>query len=362
MKINISENIRNMRKQRDMMQEQLAEALGVSIGAVSKWERGAAVPDLSYIVEMADLFGVSVDTLVGYQVQSGAAKALEERIHDFQRKKDYESAVAEAEKALVRYPNDFAIVYRCGEMYQLNGIENGNIKAVERAIELLNHAILLLPQNTDPEISELSIQTEIAHCYLVLDRKDKALDLLKKYNAGGIHNALIGLTYATTKDYEPKEAEQYLMRAFSDVFASLVRIMTGYINYYARMKDYEATLDATLWLIRYMESIKISEDAVSYVDKVCVPFYSECANLSDILGRKEDAKRYLKKAYQVAEAFDEAPVYNVYQMKFRIGDTENAVAYDDIGQTAIDAIERHMERESFSDYLRAIWSEIKEES
>lgn len=42
MKINLSENIRNLRKQRNMLQEQLAEALGVSIGAVSKWERGVS--------------------------------------------------------------------------------------------------------------------------------------------------------------------------------------------------------------------------------------------------------------------------------------------------------------------------------
>lgn len=42
MKILISENIRNMRKQRGMMQEQLAEALGVSVAAVSKWERGVS--------------------------------------------------------------------------------------------------------------------------------------------------------------------------------------------------------------------------------------------------------------------------------------------------------------------------------
>lgn len=359
MEIRLGESIRWLRKGSGFTQEQLAEALGLSVGAVSKWERGAAVPDLRYILEMADLFGVSVDTLVGFKVRSGAAKALEERIHGFQRKKDYEAAAAEAEKALVRYPNDFAIVYRCGEMYQLKGLETGDIRAVERAIALLDRAILLLPQNTDPEISELPIQTEIAHCYIVLDRKDKALALLKKYNAGGIHNALIGLTYATAKDCDPKEAEPYLMRAFSDVFASLVRIMSGYVNYYAQRKDYEAALDATLWLTQYMESLKISEGSVTYVDKVCAPFYSECANLSDILGRTEDAEKYLRKAYKVAKAFDEEPVYNVYQIKFCIGNTENAVAYDDIGQTAMDAIERQMEGEGWSDRLRQMWNTIK---
>ncbi len=362
MKIRIAENIRTMRKRRDMMQEQLAEALGVSIGAVSKWERGAAVPELSYIVEMADLFEVSVDTLLGYQVQSGAAGALAERIHDLQRKKDFQNAAIKAEKALARYPNDFSIVYRCGEMYQLSGIESGNVQTVERAIALLNRAIVLLSQNTDPEISELSIQTEIAHCYLVLGKKDKALEILKTYNSGGIHNGLIGLTYAAAKEYAPKEAAPYLTRAFSDVFSSLVQIMTGYANYYARLKDYHATLDVCLWLIRYMESIKISEDSVTYVDKVCAPFYSECARLSDILGKKEDAKHYLMKAYQVAKDFDNAPVYHICQMKFCIGDTEKAVAYDDIGQTALDAVERQMEREAYSDYLQTLWSSLKKES
>lgn len=41
MKINISENIRRLRKEWRLTQEQLAEAFGVTVGAVSKWESGA---------------------------------------------------------------------------------------------------------------------------------------------------------------------------------------------------------------------------------------------------------------------------------------------------------------------------------
>ena len=42
MKLNIQENIRNMRRERKLTQEQLAEALGVTMGAVSKWESGVS--------------------------------------------------------------------------------------------------------------------------------------------------------------------------------------------------------------------------------------------------------------------------------------------------------------------------------
>ena len=104
MKIQIADNIRSMRKQHNMMQEQLAEALGVSIAAVSKWERGAAIPELGYIAELADLFGVSIDVLVGYQVQKGTAKDLEERICKLQRSKEFEEAAVEAEKASLVFP------------------------------------------------------------------------------------------------------------------------------------------------------------------------------------------------------------------------------------------------------------------
>ena len=61
MKLSLAQNISRLRKQNGLTQERLAEALGVSFAAVSKWERGAATPDLTLIANMADLFSVSLD-------------------------------------------------------------------------------------------------------------------------------------------------------------------------------------------------------------------------------------------------------------------------------------------------------------
>lgn len=46
MKIKLSENIRKYRKEKGMTQEQLAEALGVTVGAISKWELAHLCPSL----------------------------------------------------------------------------------------------------------------------------------------------------------------------------------------------------------------------------------------------------------------------------------------------------------------------------
>lgn len=127
-------------KKRSMTQEQLAEALGVTFASVSKWERGVATPELNLIAEMADLFGVSFDALVGFKIQNGSAIALEERIHQLQRDKKIDEAITEAEKALIRYPNDFRIVHRAGELYAIASIERNNEKHLFRCIELLEQS------------------------------------------------------------------------------------------------------------------------------------------------------------------------------------------------------------------------------
>lgn len=52
----LSEHIRSLRKARGLTQEQLAEALGVTAGAVYKWESRLSLPELPMLVQLADFF------------------------------------------------------------------------------------------------------------------------------------------------------------------------------------------------------------------------------------------------------------------------------------------------------------------
>lgn len=60
----IGAKIQTLRKQRGMSQEQLAEALGVSRQAVSKWEAEQSVPDIDKIISICDYFGVTTDYIL----------------------------------------------------------------------------------------------------------------------------------------------------------------------------------------------------------------------------------------------------------------------------------------------------------
>jgi transcriptional regulator with XRE-family HTH domain len=78
-----AEKLQKLRKAKGMSQENLADEIGVSRQAVSKWELGVSLPDMDKIIVLSDLFGVSVDYLVKDNVTEtggcgGSAAAVEQ--------------------------------------------------------------------------------------------------------------------------------------------------------------------------------------------------------------------------------------------------------------------------------------------
>ncbi|MBO5126706.1 MAG: helix-turn-helix transcriptional regulator, partial [Clostridia bacterium] len=66
MKISIGSKIRELRRRDSRTQEELANALGVTAQAVSRWESGGSYPDMEIVPAIANFFGVSIDELFGY--------------------------------------------------------------------------------------------------------------------------------------------------------------------------------------------------------------------------------------------------------------------------------------------------------
>lgn len=64
------ENLRAFRKQKEFSQEYLAEKMNVSRQTISEWENGTAMPDLKKLTDLASLFDVSMDELLGTKLTS----------------------------------------------------------------------------------------------------------------------------------------------------------------------------------------------------------------------------------------------------------------------------------------------------
>ncbi len=79
--MNFKENLKKLRKEKDISQEQLAEKLNISRQAISKWESGKAYPDIDNLILLRDIFNVSLDELmVNEKTDKGKSTNQEEHV------------------------------------------------------------------------------------------------------------------------------------------------------------------------------------------------------------------------------------------------------------------------------------------
>lgn len=143
MKLSLPANISRLRQECGMTREQLAKAPGVTFASVSKRERGAATPELSLIAEMADLFELSIDALIGYEFRGNDREKTIERLKQYVHEREHGDPFPDVEKALRRYPNCFDTVYFSARIYRLWGLSQRKLAYSKRALELYDGIVTL---------------------------------------------------------------------------------------------------------------------------------------------------------------------------------------------------------------------------
>ena len=105
--MNIGNKIKELRKQRGITQEQLADSIGVSFQAVSKWENNIALPDITLAPALASYFGVSMDVLFDFDLQEIEDKAFAIAKESWKyRNSDWEKARNIIDEGLKTYPDN----------------------------------------------------------------------------------------------------------------------------------------------------------------------------------------------------------------------------------------------------------------
>ena len=68
--MNLSDNLKRIRKENNLSQEQLADKLGVSRQSVSKWESGQAYPEMDKVLQLCQLFNLNIDELLNQNIKT----------------------------------------------------------------------------------------------------------------------------------------------------------------------------------------------------------------------------------------------------------------------------------------------------
>lgn len=115
---NFGKRLKNLRISTDITQEQLANALGISYQAVSKWENGLGLPDISLLPGISGFFGVSTDWLLGIDTEH-SDKAIENVLNDVSHLKHIakvNEGIELIEKTLKTYPNNHKLLAEWAEL------------------------------------------------------------------------------------------------------------------------------------------------------------------------------------------------------------------------------------------------------
>lgn len=171
--IYFGDRIKQLRKKKDWTQEQLAEMLNVSPQAVSKWETGNALPDVSLLPIIANLFSVSVDSLLGVDIikKEESVAAVVAEADQLCAEKRFADAVSFLRNALVQYPAEPKILYRLA--WNLTGTISENRQNLNEAIELYEK---LLKICDDPQLRLQAIR-DLMYRYITAGDEDKAREL-----------------------------------------------------------------------------------------------------------------------------------------------------------------------------------------
>lgn len=112
--------IRNYRKEKGFTQEEMANRLGVSTPAVNKWENDVSLPDVTMLMPLARLLGISVDTLLSFRenLTEEEVRVFINRLWEQLNQGEHESAFLELRRAVETYPNCFSLMVLAAQAFE----------------------------------------------------------------------------------------------------------------------------------------------------------------------------------------------------------------------------------------------------
>lgn len=181
---NIGKRIKDLRKKNDLTQEKLADYLGVSYQAVSKWETGVSSPDLSLIAPLTRLLHVSADELLGIEEETDTRYAELEQMHkDTYTSGDLAERWRIANLAVSEYPGDLKCLSWLADAqyyhaYDFLPDEPDKYRAeLEKSVRLSER---ILEDCDDREVRNHML-SNIVVCLSELGRRDEARKYAEQY-------------------------------------------------------------------------------------------------------------------------------------------------------------------------------------
>jgi len=259
--------IKRLRKERGFTQEELAEQLNVTFQAISKWENDAGMPDISQVVPLAHVFGVSTDVLFGTQARDDdeeAAKIIHRAMDATgspATKEGLLNAYTILKEGLSDYPTNALLLRQCLETgIALAYPENGTLydRATGEKIyrECIRFADLVLKYGDAPTETQLRAHMIMVLLHAAYGNEETAKEHAKEFPWRADMIAHQMDAYIAHWHGDSSGECRAMQNAFMMHLEAVLDDMVGIAQAYTTLEKYTSA-EATL------------EDAVALMDAVC---------------------------------------------------------------------------------------------
>jgi transcriptional regulator with XRE-family HTH domain len=191
--MSIGNNIFEFRRQKKLTQAQLAEKLCVTEQSVSKWENDICAPDVSLFPALAKLFGVSIDRIFGFHLDT-YDKEVDVILKEAEEGEDINKTIEILDGGLHRYPNSdklkAALAWYYSMLNRMAADEAERKMAVDKAVMLCGEIIGTSTDNARIDEAYILLQ----RIYTELGEYEKALDAVGRLSHEKYHMRITGIS------------------------------------------------------------------------------------------------------------------------------------------------------------------------
>lgn len=302
MKITFGENLRALRGRDNITQEQLADALGITSKAVSRWENEATYPDISMLPVIASFFNVTTDQLLGVESCKKARliQDIIDRDLELRNKGQTIKSIEFLQESLKDYPNSPEILSALAlSLYTFALTRDGEEKRENllKSAEMCKMGLKYTDVGTDPQISHNCRQLLVFN-YTELGEREAAREI-----ASQITNLWCCREIVYPHTLEGKEALETYQNNLIQFIDAAFLTMNG-IRRWGGFSD-EQLLAFTEMRERFIFTV-MGENPCFYNDRL---FINEmlAAKIHIKNGNKLGILKSLQKLFKYASAFEERP-------------------------------------------------------
>jgi len=306
MKLYIGENIKRLRRERDMTQEELAEQLGVSFQSVSRWENDTCYPDMELIPEIAAFFGVTADELMGLNAAREEAE-IRAVLDDFQHaisEGNIERCIEIARSGLKEHPGSYAIMNKLMYALFMSGDDSADIPNWKENMEKYDHEITQLGERIMKYCPDQDIRFEatarLAFNHCEMGRKQQGREIYESL-PGIEHSRESYIWWALTDEERVANARDMIFKSY-DIMSSGIWQLLALDN--VPDSEKEEIMEAHAQLRR----IIMGDGYFPYNGQ----WHVRCARVYASQGKYDEAIAELEKAAEQAREFEARPESGVY--------------------------------------------------